>query len=133
MNIITKLFKKKKDEFSFDTPSFSSDSVDHFAKDATSDPFLQPNVPNTTGMPSNSTPLPPMHNPNEIAPTTGSKIARDYLRRQELEQQGQPAPSSQGDNHNVEVINLKLDAIKSSVDALNQRLDKLESARRLWK
>lgn len=166
MSILGKLFKKKEDDFSFDSSSSFSDTSNPFGDSTnTSDPFATNNsfgnsgtdpfsstssspfgdaasnsdpfaTPNTTGMPqrASSPPMPPMDDAHDIAPTRGSQIARDYITRQ---QQGmQPSSqttSSSGNEHTLEIINLKLDAIKSQLEMLNQRLSKVEDKpKKLW-
>lgn len=168
MSIFGKLFKKKDDDFSFDTndsgfDSFSSTndsfqpnttpnttpSFDSFSnQQPSSDPFStldsfsnsMQNTPNTTGMPqrnatSSAPPLPPMDQDEDMS--RGTQIARDYLRRQETQQTAYantPQSTSSSQDNTLEVINLKLDAIRSQLETLNHRIEKLENGpKRLWK
>lgn len=172
MSIFGNLFKKKDDDFSFDsTDSFSpppgSDSMNNadpfatpganstsnadpfgtpgsnFDVPKTDDPFATPQgtpdpfastTTNNSFNPSaaQSTPLPPIEKVHDAPQSRGSQIAQDYLNRQQASTQNTPAApqtntASRDQNHNLEMINLKLDAIKSQLEMLNQRLQRVES------
>ena len=154
MSILNKLFKKEEDDFSLDSDFSATAGDSDFAKafSDNSDPFSNqhsdsfsspaPNTsfdssfdtPNTTGMPQRN-PMPPLEDPNTIAPTRGSQMARDYISRQQASfqpsnNQSNNSPSEK--DHTLEIINLKLDAIKSQLEMLNQRLDKVEEKKKLW-
>ena len=167
MSIFGKLFKKKEDDFSFDSnDSFSSDTTNSFgATTSTNDPFGTPDLsfssdpvdplaqpagtPDPFGTPHTaSTPMPSQHHMNPLPPiegdnginlqSRGSQIAQDYINKQQAT--AQPTPATNPTNtaaqqtHSLEMINLKLDAIKSQLEMLNQRLQKVENEpKKLWR
>lgn len=178
-NIFGKIFKKKEEDFSFDSSDSFSESQDSklFSDDKSSldfssnddfgtqnmnldqhtnqlsdpigtsdplatpagtpDPFATPHQNNLNMPMTNQTnPLPPFEKGLDNMPTsTGSQIAQNYINKQRTT----PQPINHVENtpqqtHSLEMINLKLDAIKSQLETLNQRIQKMENEpKKLWR
>ncbi|MCA9477923.1 MAG: hypothetical protein KC535_02135 [Nanoarchaeota archaeon] len=137
MSMFGKLFKKKDDDFSFDsTDSFSpppEGSAGSFDQQfdplgsTSADPFSSQGQ-DAFSSPTGQEPLPPLEqDQHQVPQSTGSQIARDYIAKQQATSQPTAAPQQQTtEAHTMEIINLKLDAIKSQLEMLNQRLEKIE-------
>jgi hypothetical protein len=151
MSFLNNIFKKKKDDFSFDENEFKipqdSTSDNNLFGDTTSDPFgnTQGNDPFSTQTNNNSfdhamqqatqqasPELPPIDQNDQLA-SRGTQIAQNYIKQQQTSQNNQqttPNQTTQQNNpneHVLEMINLKLDAIKSQLEVLNHRLEKVEN------
>lgn len=131
-------FWKKHDDFSFDqdsTPSAdpeqSSANVQNYldganASDSYANPLdqgLPPDPMNPGGFGRPQDPL-----AMNTQPTQGQQMAQDYIQSQQAVQQPPQQQQTQANNvdQKIEMVNLKLDAIKSELDALNQHIKKLE-------
>ncbi len=154
MSFLDKILGKKKDPFadaSFDTslPPLSEAKTSPDVTPGTD--FSQTGIP-STGVASfmeqtgdNLTGLPPIEDTASPLPTqnlgatplsqtlpqsTGQQLAHNYMQQQtqttqaSSEQQNQPLQKSSA--HSLEVIDLKLDAIRSELSAITQRLEKIE-------
>ena len=146
---------KKKDRFDFDSsvdPLAKEDplagSTDSFGGDEFKDSLADASGTSTVEDPLHSggfqdplagsaeQPLPPRQ---DVPSTPGQQLAHHYIANQqptshslqqgmETNHPGEPS----GKNDVLEMINLKLDAIKSQLDSMNQRLIKIESDKKRW-
>lgn len=68
-------------------------------------------------------------NPNDVPLTQGQQMAQQFVQQQQPQQQQALGGQTQNASpeHKMEVMNLKLDAIRSELDSLTQHIKKLEA------
>ncbi len=72
-------------------------------------------------------------NNDDALVSRGKQLARQYASTQQQESSPQNQKNDQSLSHALEVINLKLDAIRSEVSSLSHRIEKLEGGKnRRW-
>lgn len=121
------------DNHSFDEPvgdnGLPPDSMDnHYANDNVEHQYADPYASNTTQQSqstNNTSQNPYAPKPAQMpSGVTGQEMASRYIQEQQPRQQGQI--SNNDIAHREEVLNLKLDSMKNQLDAINQRIQKIE-------
>lgn len=109
------MFWKKSDDFNFDDPSMNMNDV------GLTDPIADPTQGTNLGLNSNNTGIPDGFSDSVNAPMSLHEKAQ--MKSFEAQQQ---MPSSSSGSRDFELISSKLDTIKAELDAMSQRLQKIE-------
>lgn len=116
MSFLNKLgMNRKHDDFSLDDlpPDPQGDTTPSF--DQSSDSFSEPQQ--TQNFPSYE------NSAESIPATPGQRMAQDFMQKQEV---SQPVSQPSQSNDKMELINVKLDAIRSELVSLGHRMTQLE-------
>jgi hypothetical protein len=148
MSFFSKLFGKKDDDFStssFDaglppapdtTQSYQtagqqqSGAFPQSSSNVAS--FMEKTGDDLTGLPPFDAEQPAPTNPFQTQPShseslSGQQLAHNYMQDRQPPQAASPQSSStRSADHSLELINVKLDAIRSELSSISQRIDRLE-------
>jgi len=77
-----------------------------------------------------SQPIPPPPDYTNQTPSLGQSLAKDYIASQEQNNIPPTTPPRENippqENNKLEMVNLKIDSIKSEINSINQRLQRIE-------
>ncbi len=76
--------------------------------------------------PEQQPPTPSMASHQQMPQSTGQQLAHNYMQSQSQQNAAQTTPQEKSSAHSLELIDVKLDAIRSELSAISQRLEKIE-------
>jgi len=148
MSFFSKLFGKKDDDFSMASfneglppapdgvqnyPNDVQQQTDAFSQSSSNvASFMEKTGDDLTGLPPFNTEQPAQSSPFQAQPSSsanlsGQQLAHNYMQDRQPSQAANPQPSStRSADHSLELINVKLDAIRSELSSISQRIDRLE-------